>query len=116
MPLAHATQGPTELAAEYCPAAQLTQGVGRLLAVAEGYPELKANQSFLELQHRISALEEQIAHRREYYNDAVNTQNVRIEQFPDMLLAGVAGLSKRALFEATTEDKVDVDVGAALRS
>ena len=68
-------------------------GIGRLLATAEAYPDLKASASYLELQRRISGLEEQIAHRREYYNAAVNLNNVRMEQFPDLLLVGLAGLS-----------------------
>jgi LemA protein len=50
------------------------------------YPDLKASASYIELQRRITGLEEQIAHRREYYNAAVNLNNVRLEQFPDALL------------------------------
>ncbi len=50
--------------------------------MAENYPDLKANQNFLQLQSRVSALEEQIAHRREFYNEAVNINNVRMEQMP----------------------------------
>jgi LemA protein len=94
---------------------RLSQGVGRLFAVAEGYPELKANQSFLALQSRISALEEQIAHRREFYNEAVNINNVRLEQMPDRLLAGLAGVTPRALFAATAEERADVRIGDSLR-
>jgi LemA protein len=94
---------------------QLTAGLGRLFAVAEGYPELKANQSFLQLQARISALEEQIAHRREFYNDAVNINNVRMEQVPDRLLAGVAGMSRRMLFEVSAAERADVAIGDSLR-
>lgn len=67
------------------------------------------------MQKRISGLEEQIAHRREFYNDAVNINNVRIEQVPDRLLAAAAGLRHRPLFEATDEERADVDVGARLR-
>jgi len=93
----------------------LSQGIGRLLATAEAYPELKASTAFLELQQRISALEEQIAHRREFYNAAVNLNNVRMEQFPDVLFAGLARMSRRALFLASAEEQADVDVGALLR-
>ena len=95
---------------------QLSRGIGRLLATAEAYPQLQANASFLDLQKRISSLEEQIAHRREYYNDSVNINNVRMEQFPDVLLVGIAGMQKRTLFAATAEDREDVDVGARLRA
>ncbi|HQR52694.1 MAG TPA: LemA family protein [Burkholderiales bacterium] len=95
---------------------ELSRGVARLLAVAESYPQLRASEVFVDLQRRIAALEEQIAHRREYYNAAVNINNVRMEQFPDMLLAALAGLQRRPLFEATEQEKADVDVGARLRS
>jgi LemA protein len=89
--------------------------LSRLFAVAENYPDLKANQNFLQLQSRVSALEEQIAHRREFYNEAVNINNVRMEQMPGALLAGTAGLVRRALFEASAEDRADVDIGQALK-
>jgi LemA protein len=94
---------------------QLSAGLSRLFAVAENYPDLKANQNFLQLQGRISALEEQIAHRREFYNEAVNINNVRMEQLPGSLLAGAAGLRRRALFEASAEERADVWIGDALR-
>lgn len=93
---------------------ELSLGIGRLLATAEAYPELKASASYIELQRRISGLEEQIAHRREYYNAAVNVNNVRMEQFPDTLLVARAGLVRRALFEAAREEREDLDVGALL--
>lgn len=92
----------------------VSAGLGRLLAVAENYPDLKANASFLDLQHRISALEEQIADRREFYNATVNINNVRREQFPDRFLVGIAGLLPRALFEAAEAERADVDVNARL--
>lgn len=92
----------------------LSGGIGRLIATAEAYPDLKASASYLELQRRISALEEQIGHRREFYNAAVNVNNTRMEQLPDLLLAGAAGLTRRALFEARAEERADVAVGALL--
>ena len=94
----------------------LSQGVSRLLAVAERYPQLRASEVFMDLQRRISTLEEQIAHRREFYNAAVNINNVRIEQFPDSLLASLAQLVRRPLFETIEGERVDVDVGARLAS
>lgn len=94
---------------------ELGAGVGRLLAVAEGYPDLKSSSNFVELQRRITALEEQIAHRREFYNDAVNINNTRMEQVPDRLLAGAAGLKPRPLFQASAEERADVDVGSRLK-
>jgi LemA protein len=93
---------------------ELSRGIGRLLAVAEAYPDLKASGSYMELQQRISGLEEQIAHRREYYNAAVNLNNVRREQFPDSLLVHRAGLVPRPLFAAAESERIDVDVSALL--
>ncbi|MES2958705.1 MAG: LemA family protein [Pseudomonadota bacterium] len=92
----------------------LSQGVSKLLAVAESYPTLRASEVFIDLQQRISALEEQIAHRREFYNAAVNINNVRMKQFPDLLLASMVGLQRKPLFEATPPERSDVDVGSRL--
>ena len=92
----------------------LSRGVSQLLAVAESYPQLRASEVFIDLQKRISALEEQIAHRREFYNAAVNINNVRMEQFPDLLLISFAGLVPRPLFEPKEAERGDVDVAARL--
>ena len=72
--------------------AAVSGAVGRLLATAENYPELKANNNFMQLQTRISELESQIADRREFYNDSVNVFNTRIQEMPDALLAGPMNL------------------------
>lgn len=93
----------------------LSAGIGRLLAVAENYPDVKSSRNFLELQARITGIEQQVAHRREYYNDAVNINNIRMEEFPDRLLAPFAGLQRRVLFQATAEERADVDVAGRLR-
>jgi LemA protein len=81
-----------------------------LFAVSENYPELKANNNFMQLQKRISELEEKIADRREFFNDDVNTYNIRIQQFPDVIIAGMMHLQRRDLFKVTEEDRQDVDV------
>ena len=81
-----------------------------LFAVAENYPELKANNNFMQLQKRISELEEKIADRREFFNDDVNTYNIRIQQIPDVFLAGLMHLQHRDLFKVTEEDRQDVEV------
>ena len=69
----------------------MTGALRGLFAVAENYPQLKANENFLKLQNRISELEERIADRREFFNDDVNTYNTRIRQIPDVFLANVKG-------------------------
>ncbi len=84
-----------------------------LFAVAENYPELKANNNFMQLQNRISELEEKIADRREFYNDDVNTYNIRIQQLPDVFVAHLIGLRPRDLFKVSEEDRRDVEVKLA---
>lgn len=91
---------------------QMRLGLGNLFAVAEAYPELKANQSFQQLQARISGLENAIADRREYYNETVNNNNVRIEQIPDVLIARVFNFKAADLLEFSESEKADVDVRA----
>ena len=94
---------------------QLRAGVTRLFAVAENYPQLKADESFRTLQTRISGLEEAIADRRELYNEAVQINNTRIDQFPDVLIARRYGFTAKALLEFQAEEKTDVDVGAQFK-
>lgn len=89
---------------------QLRLGLGNLFAVAEAYPELKANENFQHLQTRISGLENSIADRREFYNDSVNNNNVRIEQFPDVILARLFNFKSAELLEFSEEEKKDVDM------
>ncbi len=80
-----------------------------LFAVSEKYPNLKANENFLKLQERITAMENMLADRREFYNDSVNTYNIRTESFPDLILARMFHFTKEALFEATAKDRKDVE-------
>ncbi len=84
-----------------------------LFAVAEKYPDLKANNNFMQLQGRITDLEEKIADRREFFNDDVNTYNIRIQQLPDVFVAGILGLKRRDLFKVTETDRQDVEVKLA---
>jgi LemA protein len=88
----------------------ITGALKSLFAVAENYPELKANNNFMQLQNRISELEEKIADRREFFNDDVNTYNIRIQQLPDVFIAGMMGLQRKDLFKVTEEDRRDVEV------
>jgi LemA protein len=77
----------------------LGQALGRLFAVAEAYPDLKANQSFLDLQGQLRDTEDKIAISRQVYNDTVLTFNNAIQVFPAVLVAGTLGFSKREFFE-----------------
>lgn len=77
----------------------LSGALGRLLAVVENYPDLKANQNFLQLQEQLAALEGEIQMARRYYNGATRDLNVLVESFPSNLVAGAFGFVKRAFFE-----------------
>ena len=90
----------------------LRSSVGRLFAVAEAYPELKTNESLMALQARISALENGIADRREVYNEAVNINNVRLEQFPGSLIAPFGTFRTLPLLHFTSAETSDQDVKA----
>ena len=90
---------------------QLREGLGRLFAVVENYPDLKADQSFQHLQTRITQLEDTIADRRELYNEAVNLNNIRIQTFPDLIVARLFEFRTAPLLEFTEEQKRDVDLG-----
>jgi LemA protein len=89
----------------------LRVGLGGLFAVAENYPELKSNQNFLMLQTRITGLENQIADRREFYNDSVYINNVRVQQFPDLIVARLFGFVKEQLLKFSSAELTDVEVG-----
>jgi LemA protein len=79
--------------------------------VAENYPELKADAGFRHLQARISELEEAIADRRELYNESVNLNNIRIQTFPDLIVARLFEFKPAPLLEFTEEQRRDVDLG-----
>lgn len=88
----------------------LRAGLGQIFAVAEAYPELRANENFMHLQGRISQLENAIADRRELYNEAVNINNVRVEQFPDSIIAGAFKFGTQPLLRFSSAEKRDVDM------
>lgn len=88
----------------------LRQGLGSFFALAEQYPDLKADENFRHLRERITGLENTIADRREFYNESVNLNNVRIEQFPDVLVAKLFSFKPHALLEFSLEDTRDVDL------
>lgn len=91
-----------EKLAEYQQAqSQVGSALGRLIAVAESYPDLKANQNFLELQAQLEGTENRIAVSRKEYNEVVNTYNVAIRRFPANLIAGMFGFDEKARFAAS---------------
>ena len=88
----------------------LRSGLGQIFATVEAYPELRANEQFMQLHSRISALENAIADRREGYNDAVNLLNVRVEEFPDLIVARMFGFDTQALLRFSSTEKSDPDL------
>jgi len=90
-------------------------GLGRIAATVEAYPDLKANQSIQQLLSRITGLENSISDRRELYNEYVLTNNVRIERFPDVIVASLFGFRPALLLEFSADEISDVDVRALMR-
>ncbi len=88
----------------------LRMGLGNIFAVAEAYPELKANENFMQLQARITSLENGIADRRELYNESVNINNVQIEVFPASIIAKIFSFTEKPLLEFSSAEKSDVDM------
>jgi len=88
----------------------LSAALGKLFALSEKYPDLKANENFGHLRNRVSEIENQIADRREFYNDSVNIYNIRIQQIPDSFLASILNYQPETLFAATAAEKEDVKI------
>lgn len=84
---------------------EFARPVARMIAVAEAYPELKASQNFLDLQNELSDTEDKIEMARRFYNGAVRELNTAVESFPPNIVAGAAGIAKRAYFEIGEADR-----------
>jgi LemA protein len=93
----------------------LRSGLGQLFAVAEAYPDLKANEQFLHLQTRISGLENAISDRREFYNDSVTINNTGIEEFPTLIIAKLFNFKPFVMLKFAVEELADIDVGARFK-
>lgn len=89
---------------------QLTQGLSKIMAIAENYPELKASQNFLDLSQNLARVEEDIANSRKYYNGAVRKMNTKVQMFPSNLVASMFGFKEYNMFEIETEEKQNVKV------
>jgi len=83
----------------------LTGALRQLFAVVENYPDLKANQNVMSLQEELTSTENKISFARQFYNDSVMTYNVKIQQFPSNLVAGMFNFSERQFFQAEETDK-----------
>lgn len=88
----------------------ISEAIKTIFAVAENYPNLKAVENFLQLQKRITGLENELADRREFYNDSVMIYNTRIQSFPDMLVSRMMNFTNVELFKASEQDRQYVKV------
>lgn len=89
---------------------QITGALSRLFALSEAYPDLKANQGFLDLQEELTGTESRIAYARQFYNDSVYKFNTKIESFPAVVLAGMLRFSKREYFEVDEGSRGNIQV------
>jgi LemA protein len=95
---------------------KMQNALGNFFAVAEDYPDLKATEQFQQLQDRISEIEDKIADRREFYNQSVNTYNIRINQIPYNIVANMMGYTDKELFEVSEEERQDVNISDQFNS
>ena len=89
---------------------QLGHGITKIMAIAESYPELKANENFAKLSADLTKIEDEIANSRKYYNGAVRELNNKIQMFPGNIVAGVFGFKQANMFEANAEERNNVKV------
>ena len=89
---------------------QLTNALKSLFAVAENYPQLKANENFKMLQEELSGTESKIAYSRQFYNDSVMSFNIKIQRFPASIIANAFRFTKREFFKAEGKEKENIKV------
>ena len=89
---------------------RMSEALKSVFALSEAYPQLGSNDNFLKLQERISGLENEIADRRELYNESVNNYNIRIQSLPDMFIANTLGLPQEVMFKVDENKKKDIDI------
>lgn len=89
---------------------EVTKALSKLFALAESYPELKANENFMDLQNNLKEIEEKIRFARQFYNDTVLTYKNKIEMFPSNIVANIAGFKPESFFEANDEERKNVQV------
>ena len=91
-------------------AGEVTQALGKLFALAESYPELKANENFMKMHDSLEEMEEKIRYSRQFYNDTVLTYKNKLEMFPSNIVASIFGFKPEAFFEANEEERKNVQV------
>ena len=88
---------------------QLSSGINKIMALAEAYPDLKANENFKDLSKQLTKVEDDIANSRKYYNGVVRNNN-KVEMFPSNIFAGLFGYKSKAMFEASANERENVKV------
>ena len=89
---------------------QLSKGITKIMALAEQYPDLKANENFKDLSKQLTKVEDDIANSRKYYNGVVRIYNNKVEMFPSNIFAGLFGYKSKAMFEASANERENVKV------
>lgn len=89
---------------------KLSQGINKLMAIAEAYPDLKANENFKDLSQQLTKVEDDIANSRKYYNGAVRIFNDKVQMFPSNIVAGILGFKEQKMFEASEFERENVQV------
>lgn len=89
---------------------QLASGIQKIMALAESYPDLKANQNFLDLSTQLTEVEDEIANSRKYYNAVVRMYNNKVEMFPSNIIANMFGYRTKKMFEANETERKNVKI------
>ena len=89
---------------------KLSQGISKLMAIAESYPELKANENFKDLSNQLTRVEEDIANARKYYNGTIRIYNDKVQMFPSNIIAGIFGYKVKNMFEANEFERENVKI------
>ena len=89
---------------------KLSQGISKLMAIAEAYPDLKANENFKDLSNQLTKVEDDIANARKYYNGTVRNFNDKVQMFPSNIVAGILGYKTKKMFEANENERENIKV------
>lgn len=89
---------------------KLSQGINKLMAIAEAYPDLKANDNFKDLHQQLIKIEDDVANSRKYYNGAVRVFNNKVQMFPSNIIAGMLGFKEQKMFEANEKERESIQI------
>ena len=89
---------------------ELSSNVSKIMALKEAYPELKANENFIDLSNKLTKIEDDIANARKYYNGTVRIYNNKVQMFPNNIFAKIFGYKTKRMFEASLEDKQNIRI------